>query len=334
MTETKVIVVGGGYGGVAVAKALDDVADVALVDPKAAFVHNVAALRAVVDPDWVEQIFIPYDGLLGRGSVRRDRAVRVTAGSVELAGGDVLPADFVVLATGAMFPFPGKPDPDDRDLFATTRKELMAASRVLLVGAGPLGLDFAGEIKAAWPDKHVTLVDRSPILMPGFPEEFRRELTDQLRALGVDLRLGVTADEVGGHDLRFDCFGTPPVVDYLDQALAGARGADGRLVVTPELRLPGVPNVFAVGDVTALPEMKTARLAGMHAEVVAANIRSLIEGDGGLRTYDPAPDAIVLTLGPHGGVSYIPGTGVLGAAATAEFKRTFRLAEYRQLLGA
>ena len=45
MTVT-VVVAGGGYGGIVVARALDDVADVVLVEPRDAFVHNVAALRA------------------------------------------------------------------------------------------------------------------------------------------------------------------------------------------------------------------------------------------------------------------------------------------------
>jgi NADH dehydrogenase FAD-containing subunit len=54
MTEEKlipsVVVVGGGYAGIAVAKALDERTKVTLVEPRDAFVHNVAALRAAVDP--------------------------------------------------------------------------------------------------------------------------------------------------------------------------------------------------------------------------------------------------------------------------------------------
>src|SRR5664279_3834025 len=46
MTEEKripsVVVVGGGYAGVAVAKALDERTTVTLVEPRDAFVHNVA----------------------------------------------------------------------------------------------------------------------------------------------------------------------------------------------------------------------------------------------------------------------------------------------------
>ena len=55
-----VVVVGGGYGGVNVAKALDDAADVVLVEPKDSFVHNVASLRALVDPSWLPRIYLPY----------------------------------------------------------------------------------------------------------------------------------------------------------------------------------------------------------------------------------------------------------------------------------
>src|SRR5215469_8238381 len=47
-SRPSVVVIGGGYGGVTTAKELDDVADIVLVEPKDAFVHNVAALRALV----------------------------------------------------------------------------------------------------------------------------------------------------------------------------------------------------------------------------------------------------------------------------------------------
>ena len=66
-----VVVLGGGYAGVQVARPLDDLADVVLVEPKDDFVHNVAALRALVDPSWLERIYLPYTGLLGTGRVPR-----------------------------------------------------------------------------------------------------------------------------------------------------------------------------------------------------------------------------------------------------------------------
>ena len=56
-----VVVMGGGYGGINAAKALDDVANVTLVDPTEAFVHNVAAWRTLVEPEWLDRIFLPYE---------------------------------------------------------------------------------------------------------------------------------------------------------------------------------------------------------------------------------------------------------------------------------
>src|SRR4030081_3519109 len=94
-----VVVIGGGYGGIGVAKALDEHVDVVLVEPKDAFVHNIGALRALVEPAFLPKIFWPYDGLLANGRVVRDRATDVSAHRVTLASGGAIDADYVVLAT-------------------------------------------------------------------------------------------------------------------------------------------------------------------------------------------------------------------------------------------
>jgi NADH dehydrogenase FAD-containing subunit len=96
-----VAVIGGGYGGTAVAKALDDIADVVLVEPKDAFVHNVASLRALVDPSWLPRVYFPYEGLLANGRVVTGRAVKADVGQVTLASGEQISADYIVLATGS-----------------------------------------------------------------------------------------------------------------------------------------------------------------------------------------------------------------------------------------
>jgi NADH dehydrogenase FAD-containing subunit len=358
MTAT-VAVVGGGYGGITAAKALDDVADVVLIEPRDAFVHNVAALRAVVDPDWTDRLFLPYDGLLSRGHVLHDRAVAISAGAVALGSGAEIGADYVVLATGSTFPYPAKIDVDDDQVSAkaklrATHDELGRASRVLLLGAGPVGLEFAGEIKAAWPQKAVTIVEPRPQLVAGrFPDAFRSALHAQLEELGVELLLGtslrelpVTAPGRAGTftvttqesidltaDIWFACYGATPNTRAFAAELSMARQPDGRVAVTPELRIPGHDTIFALGDVTAIPELKMARLAQQHAEVVAANIRAAIEGRDDLVAYQPAADAIVLPLGPGGGVSYAPEVGVLGAETTADIKRNLYLDMYLELLG-
>lgn len=340
----RVVVVGGGYGGIAVAQALDDDAEVVLIEPREVFVHHVAALRGLVDAEWAERIFFPYDGLLDQGRVVRDRAARAEAGAVTLASGARLDADYVVLATGSTYPFPAKMDVLDAagavGKIRSTHAALADAERVLLLGAGPVGLELAGEIKAAWPEKSVTIVDpANDILGGGYVEEFRAELRQQLQDIGVELRLGTQISappvEAGaartfgvstsdgsriGADIWFRCYGATPVSDYLAPDLATARSASGHLDVTPELRLVGQDAVFAIGDVTAIPETKLAKAAGVHADVVAANVRSLLAGQPARMTYSPASPGIALPLGPAGGATYTVETGVLGAETTAQIK--------------
>src|SRR4029079_826215 len=143
------------------------------VEPKDHFVHNVAALRALVDPSWLERIYLPYTALLGAGRGIQDRVVKADADRVVLASGAELFPDYLVLATGSGYPFPAKhdltgPDLTSTDLTSTeaahakvrnTHAALAGAGQVLLLGAGPVGIELAGEIKAVWPGKQVTLVD-------------------------------------------------------------------------------------------------------------------------------------------------------------------------------
>ena len=67
-------------------------------------------------------------------------------------------------------------------------------------------------------------------------------------------------------DIWFRCYGVVPNSDYLGEELAKARLANGHLEVTPELRLAGQETVFAIGDLTAIPEAKRGGAAGRHAE--------------------------------------------------------------------
>jgi hypothetical protein len=51
----------------------------------------------------------------------------------------------------------------------------------MLVGAGSAGLELAGEIAAAWPDKDVVLVDIADHILPGpYDQRLCDELNRQL----------------------------------------------------------------------------------------------------------------------------------------------------------
>src|SRR5262249_34961490 len=152
------------------------------------------------------------------------------------------------LATGSTYPFPAKADSDvTADALRSYRRAhdaVASAARVLLVGAGAVGIELAGEIASRWPGKHVTLVDSSTDVMAGdFRSERRAELRRQLQARGVELRLGDPLDALPATapatleavavrtasgaelaaDMWFRCFGVEPVSDYLRGGLEHAR---------------------------------------------------------------------------------------------------------------
>ncbi|KND23650.1 NAD(P)/FAD-dependent oxidoreductase [Streptomyces acidiscabies] len=358
-----VAIVGGGYGGAALARDLDPDFDVVLIDPKDAFVHAVAALRGLVDADWAERIYFGYDGLFTRGRHVRDRAVEVDASGVTTADGTRIDADYVVLATGSSYPYPAKPDTEDSAdsvlRHADTRAELAAASRVLLLGAGPVGLELAGEITEQWPRTEVVVVDPAEDVLGGrYLPELRGALREQLAERGVRLELGsaLTAmppvapgvreafsvtTEAGTRieaDLWFRCYGMAPLSDMLRGGLAAARRGDGHVEVDEHLRVAGASTVFAIGDVTAVPEPKRSKAASEHAVVVAANIRALAAGTSPERTYLPGADAVLVPLGSTGGASQVPGPNgpvVLGAAETSGYKGAdLLLGRFAQLFNA
>jgi apoptosis-inducing factor 2 len=340
-----VVVLGGGYGGINVAKALDDVADVTLVDPKDAFVHNVAAWRALVEPEWLDRIFLPYDRLLHAGSFVRAAAIEVEPGRVVLDDGAVLEPDFLVLATGSSYPFPAKSDRLDmasaRAHYLEAHAALEGAQRVLVIGAGPSGLELSGEIKAFFPDVHVTIADAADDILAGpYDQALRDELRRQLDELGIELRLGsplrelpsaapavraaisvtTAAGDVLEADVWYRAFGVSLNTGYLRGSLAGARDERGYVRVDEQLRVDGQQRIFAVGDISDA-DRDMAGFAGAQAGLVAASIRSLITGDGELGSYTPFPPAILVPLGPEGGAGQLPGVdGIVGADVAAERK--------------
>jgi apoptosis-inducing factor 2 len=354
-----VVVVGGGYGGITVAKALDETADVVLVEPRDAFMHNVAALRALVDPSWLPRIFLPYDRLLAHGRVVRDRAVRVDPGLVVMASGEQIVADYVVLATGSSYAFPAKTDLVDsqqaQEQVLGAHSALAQADRVLLVGAGPVGIELAGEIRAVWPDKQIVLLDeRADVLSGPYMPELRTELRRQLEELKIEMVFGsplreapesepgvrgafVAVTESGvevAADIWFRCYGVVPNSGYLGEDLLAAQRADGFVEVAPTMQVVGQKNVFALGDLSTA-DAKMAAFAGRQAAIVAANITTLAAGGVELEDYVSIGAAIVIPIGPEGGAGQFPGQDeIVGREVVSEMKgRHMGVDRYAELFG-
>jgi NADH dehydrogenase FAD-containing subunit len=354
----RVVIVGGGYAGTMVARALDGVAEVRLVEPRDRFVHNVAAIRAVVEPALLDRLIIPYDRLLRRGSVIQGRATEIDEGCVTLADGEQIEGDIVVVATGSTYAQPFKPRSPFGKAFAedslAAHEALRAAGAVAIVGGGAVGVELAGEIMAAYPGKSVTLLASSPTLLPGYSGQLSAMLAGQLTAQGAQLRLGARVEglqatdrpfggalNVAGHvieaDLIFPAIGARP----LAPPIAGADFTDsGRIKVDPWLRPAGGRNVFALGDTAETGDLMTIVAITRQAPWLVKTLKAIMAGRAveTLAPYTPwSSPAILVPLGPKAGASVLPVTRhglTVGRRTTATLKgRDLFIPRYRKEFG-
>lgn len=345
----RVVIVGGGYAGTALAHALDAVADVVLVEPRDRFVHNVAAIRAVVQPELFEQIAIPYDRLLKRGRVVRGRAVSVTGKSVTLADGRQLDADIVVVATGSHYANPFKPRSDDTETMRTalieTHKMMSDAKSIAIVGAGAVGTELAGEIATAMQGKRIALLSATPTLFPFHANKLGSSLAGQLRRIGVTLHAGVTATSLTSTetphagalllstgerltaDVIFPAIGAKPEATVLQSTQGVTFGKLGRANVDGWLRPSAEnPTLFAIGDAAATGDGMTVVGVRRQQPWLTKAIKAVLTGTEiqSLAKYTPWPVApILIPLGPRDGASVLPLTKsglVAGPFLTAAIK--------------
>jgi NADH dehydrogenase FAD-containing subunit len=354
----RVIIVGGGYAGTMVARALDGIAEVRLIEPRDRFVHNVAAIRAIAEPALLDRLIIPYDRMLRRGSVLQGRAVEIGERRVRLADGATVEGDIVVAATGSAYASPFKPQSASAADFAAdsraSHEALLAARSVAIVGGGAVGVELAGEITAAYPDKSVTLLASSPSLLPGYSDKLSAALAAQLEAQGVTLRLGArvngletvdrpfagslsVAGQVFAADLVFPAIGARPHIPPIPEA---SFGAGGRLEVDAWLRPSGQRGVFALGDAAETGDSMTIVAITRQAPWLVKTLKAVMAGRAveSLAPYAPwSAPAILVPLGPRTGASLLPVTrgGVMfGRRTTAALKgRDLFIPRYRKEFG-
>ncbi|GAA3746072.1 NAD(P)/FAD-dependent oxidoreductase [Streptomyces tremellae] len=363
-TARRVVIIGGGYAGVRLARDLDTDADVTLIDLKEAFFHRVASLRASSDDTWTYAPFIPYDGLLARGRVLRDKAVgiRTAERQVLLASGGVVPYDVVVLATGADYQeparFTGGTVAEAASAFHGHQRRAAGARSMLVIGGGPSGVELSAELRRANPDATVTLAHSGSHLLSRLGTgRMGRRARAWLEAHDVRVLLNTLVSSAGGTgsrlrdqagsplgaDVVFWTTGTTPNTLWLRLAGHGDwLDATGHVRVDTHLRVLGQRDVFAIGDVNDVSEAKLSPSALAQGEAAAHNIRSRLRGvrhSSGARAYRPAPVRVFsVPFGPEGGTTLLPVLGrdalVLGNRATARVKsRTLMLPAVQGLLG-
>ncbi|TSB02327.1 NAD(P)/FAD-dependent oxidoreductase [Sphingorhabdus contaminans] len=328
--DFRVAIVGGGYAGFSLARMLDNHVDVTLIEAREAFVMTPATLRAVVEPDLLDEIVIPYDRLLNRGRVVHGRVVSIDPGGITLADDARIQADAIVVATGSRYAAPFKPQDDNIPSFKhtliSTAKQIAQSDSVVIVGSGAAGVELAGEIKVAFPGKKVTLVGDQSRLFPMYTEKLHKELTQRFNALGVTVSLNSPVRNLKQTSAPFTgqiTLANGSVLSGLIIPTIGAHAADspahelpgvrcepnGQLSVDSWLRPSRLPNVFVLGDLAATGDGMTIVAIGKHVPWMK---RALLKLAAGQRVESLQPykgwriPPILVPLGPKLGVSVVP----------------------------
>jgi NADH dehydrogenase FAD-containing subunit len=357
MTKTRIVIVGGGYVGFEIAKGLDAFADVTLIEPREAFVHPPAAIRALVQPDLLEQVILPYRNLLKTGKVVQARAASVSNTGVTLETGEVVPADFIVIATGSSYASPFKPSGDSiadfRQAHSQVSARLAQARSVAIVGAGAVGTELAGEIASAQPDKSVTLISSDETLFPMYPARLGAQLKHKLEKLGVQVITGqraqdlrhldrpyagsvtLTDGQVIEADLVFPAIGSQPQASLL-QDLPGVKpGSLGRVKADRWMRPSDHPNIFVAGDIADVGDGMTIVATTRQNPWLIKTLKKLVDGAPLERQspYTPWKKApILVPLGPMIGNSWLFAT--LGDWVTRKMKgRALFIPKYHKAFG-
>ena len=140
-----------------------------------------------------------------------------------------------------------------------------------------------------------------------------------------------------GYDVIFWCIGGRPNTDYLQAHFSEHLDADGRVRVTPQLRVEGEDHIFALGDITNLKENKMALHINGQVPVAEANIRAILARKSPPKTYKAKTGnpMIAVSLGSLSGAAFVPPIGTIRSAwLNRKVKaETMLIPMYRKKLG-
>jgi NADH:ubiquinone reductase (H+-translocating) len=163
------------------------------------------------------------------------------------------------------------------------------------------------------------LLDLAEQVMPEVGEKLGARAQRVLQKRGVDVRLGLTLNEVHADHVilsdhsRVDTHTVAWVTGVTAAPLIGTLGLPtekGRLKVQTDFTVPGHPDVFAAGDAAAVPDVTqpgkitppTAQHATRQGKTLGNNVAASL-GHGKKREYKHHDMGLVVDLGPHQAVA-------------------------------
>jgi glutathione reductase (NADPH) len=197
--------------------------------------------------------------------VIRERALVAGPHEIRLAGGRTVTADLILIATGARPVVPNFPGAEH----GITSNEAFhldgMPKRVVIAGAGYIANEFAGIFHQF--GAHVTLVNRSDVILRGYDETIRDRLLTISMMKGIDFRFHVKFERIekredgsllvhmeGCDAIEADCvmyaIGRTPNTEALGLDAAGVQLDDKGAVVVDADNKSTCDSIYAVGDVT------------------------------------------------------------------------------------
>ena len=211
-----------------------------------------------------------------------------------------------------------------------------------VVGAGPTGVELAGAIAEIAryaiardfdridPTKaRVVLIEAGPRILPTFPEKLGRKADEALRRLGVEVRTGAAVTDLAPGVVRMGeetlsagtvLWAAGVVAAPVAHTLGVPLDRVGRVLVEPDLSLPGHPEAFVVGDLTAMSDAKGRPLPGLapvatqQGRWAAQNIGRRLAGQATL-PFRYTDRGTMATIGRNSAVANIRGVKLWGFPA-------------------
>lgn len=299
MAYVKVVIIGGGFGGLTLAKSLRraDV-DILLIDKTNHHLFQPLLYQVATAALSPGEIATPIREVLrfqeNASVIMGDAEMIDTKGrKVILQNGDIVSYDHLVLATGARHSYFGN---DQWEGFAPGLKTIQDALKIreqvlisfekaermdrvseaekylnfVVIGGGPTGVEMAGAIaeiahktlfknfRRINPERSkIYLIEGLPHILPTYPESLSIRAAKDLKKMGVQVINGkkvtnITEEGVQIEDEFIPCVNVvwaagnqaSPLLKSLDVPLDRA----GRVIVDPDLSIPGHPEVFVIGD--------------------------------------------------------------------------------------
>ena len=333
--KKRVLIVGGGFGGLTAAQKLGKApVSILLLDAKNFHTFQPLLYQVATAGLSPAEIAAPIRWVLRRNRNTEVLLAEVTgfdlSRKVAKVGDQEFAYDYLIVAAGARHAYfghdewepyaPGLKTIEDalemrrRMLLAFEVAERQAAStgtheplNFVVVGGGPTGVELAGtlseiahralaeDFRSTDPRRtRVLLIEGGPRILPTYPEDLSQKAQEQLEHLGVEVRgsamvTRVEPDAVFIKDERVPAsmilWAAGVAASPLGRALGAPVDRAGRVLVAPDLSLPGHPEVFVIGDLAALQDRNGKMLPGVapvaiqQGQAVARTINRDLRGE-------------------------------------------------------